>query len=212
MNIHQQTTLLFRLLCLGPLITLVSFTALADQVITDDVVIKGSMCVGTQCSDNQDFGFDTVIYQSDDPSIRFQDTSITATFPTSDWVLGFTDEGSTVIPYFYLRDEDQGVNLLVLQSGNSGGVALGAQSTVESDAISVGNSDNTRRIMFVADGIDDSDAVTMGQFTTFTTTAQTNTATEISDLNSNISDVQTSISALQVRIDALTDRLDALTP
>ncbi len=200
------------LLCLSLLMTAFGSATHADQVILDDLIIDGSMCVGSACSDNEDFGFDTIIYKSDDPTVRFQDTSSSASFPTSDWTLGFTDEGSTVIPYFYLRDVDQGVNLLILQSGNTGGVALGADATVEASAISVGSSSAQRRIMFVADGVENSDAATMGQFTTFTSTAEANVASDISTIDTNISDLQTSLTALQVRLDALTTRLDALTP
>ncbi len=200
------------LLAQGLLLTSLSFSALADQVLFDDLIINGSQCVGSACTDNEAFNFDTVLYKSDDPSVRFQDTSSSASFPTSDWEFGFTDENSTVTPYFYLKDVDGNSNLLILQSGTHGGVAIGADSTLESDSISVGSADNTRRVIFVANGVADSDAATMAQFTAFTTTAEPNVAGDIVTINSDISGLQTSLTSLQTRLESLADRIDGLTP
>lgn len=189
-----------------------SQSSYADQTIADDLIVTASMCTGSQCVNGEVFGFDSVLFKSNDPQVRFQDTSTTSSFPTSDWVFGFTDENSTVTPYFFLRDEDQASNVLVIQTGATGGLALGAASTLEASAISVGNTTTGRRIVFVADGIDATDAATMGQFTSFTTTAAANMTTEITSVNSDISQVQTDLTDLQSRIDGLLTRLDALNP
>ncbi len=196
----------------GLLLASLSFNAIADQVITDDLIVNGSQCVGSACTDNEAFGFDTIIYKSDDPVVRFQDTSSSSSFPTSDWALGFTDENSSVVPYFYLKDVDADSNLLILQSGTDGGVAIGADSTLETNAVSVGSIDNTRRIIFVADGVDDSDAATMSQFNVFTANAETNVAGDIDVINSDIGSLQTSLSDLQTRLETLATRIDGLTP
>jgi len=196
----------------GLLLASLSLSASADQVILDDLIVNGSQCVGSACTDNEAFNFDTILYKSDDPSVRFQDTSSSASFPTSDWEFGFSDDNSTVIPYFYLKDIDSNANLLVLQSGSNGGVAIGANSTLENDSISVGNADTQRKIVYVANGVADSDAANMAQFTAFTTTAEANVAGDIVNINSDISELQTSLTSLQTRLETLATRIDGLTP
>lgn len=184
----------------------------SDQIFVEDLIVKSSLCVGSECINGELFDFDTVLFKSNDPQVRFQDTSSTASFPTSDWVFGFTDENSSVTPYFFLRDEDQASNVLVLESGATGGVALGAASTLEASAVSVGNITSGRRIVFVADGIDATDAATMGQFTSFTTTAAAGMTTEINSVDNSISQMQTDLAELQSRVNGLIARLDALSP
>jgi len=196
----------------GLLLASLSFSSLADQVILDDLIVDGAQCVGSACTDNEAFNFDTILYKSDDPSVRFQDTSSSASFPTSDWEFGFSDENSTVIPYFYLKDLDSDANLLILQSGNNGGIAIGAHSTLENDSISVGNADTQRKVVYVANGVADSDAANMAQFNAFTTTAEANVAGDIVNINSDISELQTSLTSLQSRLETLATRIDGLTP
>jgi len=196
----------------GLLLASLSLSASADQVILDDLIVNGSQCVGSACTDSEAFNFDTVLYKSDDPAISFQDTSSSASFPTNDWQLGFSDDNSTVTPYFYLKDVDANANLLVLQSGTSGGVAIGADSTLEDDSISVGSANHTRKVVFVANGVADSDAANMAQFTTFTANAEANVAGDIVTINSDISNLQTSLTSLQTRLENLATRIDGLTP
>lgn len=195
----------------GLVLLILASSSYSDQVILDDLIVGRSLCAGSGCADNEAFDFDTVIYKSDDPVVRFQDTSTSASFPTSDWAFGFTDEGSTVTPYFYLKDIDSDKVLLVLESGHAGGIALGADSTVVPNAISVGSSDFQRPIMYVANGTDDSDAATMGQFNTFTSTAEANVATEITTLDGDVRSLQSSLVELQARLEQLSNRIDNLT-
>jgi flagellin-like hook-associated protein FlgL len=195
----------------GLVLLLSSPTSYSDQVILDDLIVGSSLCAGIGCADNEAFDFDTVIYKSDDPVVRFQDTSNSSSFPSSDWTFGFTDEGSTVTSYFYLKDVDADKVLLVLESGSDGGIALGADSTVVANAISVGSSDFQRRIMYVANGSDDSDAATMAQFAAFTVTAEANVASDITDLDSDVRSLQSSLGDLQARLEQLSNRIDNLT-
>lgn len=195
----------------GLVLLISSSSSYSDQVILDDLIIGSSLCAGSGCADNEAFDFDIVIYKSDDPVVRFQDTSSSSSFPSSDWAFGFTDEGSTVSPYFYLKDIDADKVLLVLESGSGGGIALGADSAVVANAVSVGNSDFQRPIMYVANGIDDSDAATMAQFNTFTATAEANVATDIATLDGDVKSLQSSLGDLQARLEQLSNRIDNLT-
>ena len=184
----------------------------ADQVILDDLIVDGSMCVGSACTENEAFDFDSIIYKSDDPVVRFQDTSSSSSFPTSVLAMGFSDEASSVTPYFYIRDVDAGQNLLILQSGSDGGIAIGAGAHVESNAVSVGSEEKSRRIIYVADGVADNDAANMAQFNAFTSSAEAKVTGEITKLDTDIATLQTSMDDLKTRLVNLADRIDALTP
>jgi hypothetical protein len=78
-----------------------------DQVIPDDLIVQGSLCVGLDCVNNESFGFDTIRLKENNTRISFNDTSVGA-FPTNDWTiranssasggasfLAFVDRGTT---------------------------------------------------------------------------------------------------------------------
>ena len=79
-----------------------------DQVIPDDLIVQGSACVGLDCVNNENFGFDTIRVKENNTRIQFDDTSTSAGFPTNNWqirannsasggasFLGFVDQGTT---------------------------------------------------------------------------------------------------------------------
>ena len=79
-----------------------------DQVIPDDLIVQGSLCVGLDCVNNENFGFDTIRVKENNTRIQFDDTSTSAGFATNNWqirandsgsggssFLGFVDQGST---------------------------------------------------------------------------------------------------------------------
>lgn len=80
-----QTSLALALLAAVP--------ARADQVIPDDLIVQGSICAGTDCVNNESFGFDTVRLKANDTRIKFEDTSV-GTFPSNDWQLTANDTDS----------------------------------------------------------------------------------------------------------------------
>jgi hypothetical protein len=79
-----------------------------DQVIPDDLIVQGSACVGLDCVNNESFGFDTIRLKENNTRLQFDDTSVSAGFPTNNWqirangsgsgngsFLGFVDQGDT---------------------------------------------------------------------------------------------------------------------
>ena len=81
---------------------------LFDQVIPDDLIVQGSACVGLDCVNNENFGFDTIRVKENNTRIQFDDTSTSAGFATNNWqirandsasggasFLGFVDQGGT---------------------------------------------------------------------------------------------------------------------
>ena len=58
---------------------------ISDQVIPDDLIVQGSECVGLDCVNNENFGFDTIRLKENNLRIHFDDTSVSAGFPANDW-------------------------------------------------------------------------------------------------------------------------------
>lgn len=82
--------------------------AFPDQVIPDDLIVQGSACVGLDCVNNENFGFDTIRLKENNTRLQFDDTSTSAGFPTNNWqiranssssggdsFLGFVDQGAS---------------------------------------------------------------------------------------------------------------------
>ncbi|PCJ83653.1 MAG: hypothetical protein COA54_15170 [Thiotrichaceae bacterium] len=64
----------------------------SDQVILDDLIVRGGndlngsgVCIGPDCADFEEFGFDGIKLKANDPLIVFDDTSASASFPSNDW-------------------------------------------------------------------------------------------------------------------------------
>lgn len=184
----------------------VSLTVQADQVIPDDLIVQGSVCVGAECQNNESFGFDTVRLKGENPIIRFLDTSV-GSFPGNDWSLGIADHAEGEPTRFFIFDDSGNIPVLVLEGGATGGVALGAGSALEPGAVSVGAAGSERRVANVADAVEDTDAVNLGQFNAFKTEVNDNFATELATERAELDE---DIAALQDSLQALTNRLDTL--
>ncbi|UWQ93523.1 hypothetical protein K3727_21720 (plasmid) [Rhodobacteraceae bacterium M382] len=82
--------------------------AQADQVILDDLIVDGSICVGMDCVNGESFGFDTLRLKENNLRIKAQDTSNSASFPTNDWQLTFNDSTNGGQNKFSIDDVDGG--------------------------------------------------------------------------------------------------------
>lgn len=65
-----------------------------DFVIADDLIVQGSACVGLDCVDGENFGFDTIRVKENNTRIQFDDTSTSAGFATNNWQLRANAQGS----------------------------------------------------------------------------------------------------------------------
>ena len=74
-----------------------------DQVIPDDLIVQGSICVGFDCVNNESFGFDTIRMKENNLRIKAEDTSV-GSFPTNDWQLTFNDSSSGGASKFSVED------------------------------------------------------------------------------------------------------------
>jgi hypothetical protein len=79
-----------------------------DFVIADDLIVQGSACVGLDCVDGENFGFDTIRMKENNTRLQYDDTSTSAGFPSNNWqiranssasgggnFLAFVDQGTT---------------------------------------------------------------------------------------------------------------------
>ncbi len=78
--------------------------ATKDQVIPDDLIVQGSACVGLDCVNNENFGFDTIRLKENNLRIHFDDTSTQAGFPANDWRLIANDSASGGSSKFSIED------------------------------------------------------------------------------------------------------------
>jgi hypothetical protein len=77
--------------------------AVPDQVIPDDLIVQGSICVGFDCVNGESFGFDTIRLKENNLRIKFEDTSV-GTFPTNDWQLTANSDASGGASKFSIDD------------------------------------------------------------------------------------------------------------
>lgn len=82
--------------------------AQADQVIADDLILQGSLCVGLDCVNGESFGADTIRLKENNLRIHFQDTSNSASFPTTDWRIFVNDSSNGGASKFAIQDADAG--------------------------------------------------------------------------------------------------------
>jgi hypothetical protein len=74
------------------------------QVIAEDLVVQGSECVGIDCTATESFGFDTIRLKENNLRIKFEDTSSSTGFPSSDWQLTANDSASGGANKFSIED------------------------------------------------------------------------------------------------------------
>ena len=75
-----------------------------DQVILDDLIVKGNGCIGIDCVNNESFGTDTLRLKTTAIRIKFEDTSSSAGFPSNDWQLTANDSETGGANKFSIED------------------------------------------------------------------------------------------------------------
>ena len=120
-----------------------------DQVFNDDLIVVGSACVGQDCVNNENFGFDTERLKENNLRIHFDDTSSTGSFPSNDWRITINDSANGGASYFAIEDATAGnipfrvaagagANALVVSS-SSGNVGFGTATPVLDLHVASGN-------------------------------------------------------------------------
>jgi hypothetical protein len=88
-----------------------------DIVHNDDVIITGSLAVGFDSVNGEDFGFDTIKLKENNLRILFDDTSSVAGYSANDWRLTANDSTSGGASYFAIEDATTARTLFTLRAG-----------------------------------------------------------------------------------------------
>ncbi|MCP4663217.1 MAG: hypothetical protein GY856_48110, partial [bacterium] len=75
-----------------------------DFVINDDLIVDGSACIGFDCVNGESFGFDTIRVKENNLRIKFDDTSVAASYPRNDWQLTANDSANGGASKFSIDD------------------------------------------------------------------------------------------------------------
>jgi hypothetical protein len=125
---------------------------LKDQVFFDDLIVFGSACVGQDCVNGENFGFDTGRYRENNLRIHFFDTSNSASFPTNDWRIVINDSSNGGANYFAVEDSDASRQVFRIEAGaqanaiyaRNNSVGLGTSSPIVELHITDGDSPTIR--------------------------------------------------------------------
>ncbi|WP_300528925.1 hypothetical protein [Maricaulis sp.] len=137
----------------GSMMLGLSTAATADQVFNDDVIITFSLCVGNDCVNGESFGFDTIRLKENNLRIGFNDTSVSASFPTNDWEIEVNSSQNGGANYFAIDDVSGGRTPFRVEAGaptgalwvdSAGDVGIGQQTPVVDLHVTSGNTPTLR--------------------------------------------------------------------
>lgn len=121
-------------------------------VVADDLIVKGSACIGKGCTTSEIFGSDTLRLKDSVIRQKFEDTSGTG-FPTNDWQITINDPTLGSADKFSIEDVDHATIPFTLEGGapsdavyvdDGGSVGIGTSTPVGS--LHVQRSDGTASI------------------------------------------------------------------
>ena len=124
-----------------------------DQVFLDDLIVEGSACVGLDCANGENFGFDTLRLKENNLRIKFDDTSASASFPNNDWQLTANDSGNGGANKFSLDDITGGKTPFTVEAAapshslyvdDAGNIGVGTSTPVVEVHIKDGDSPTLR--------------------------------------------------------------------
>ncbi len=90
-----------------------------DEVILDDLIVGGNLCVGTDCANDESFGSHVLRLKENNLRIGFVDTSTSADFPSNDWTLVANDVANGGADRFSIEDTTAGKTPFTILAGAS---------------------------------------------------------------------------------------------
>ena len=127
--------------------------AKADIVHLDDVIATFSMCIGNDCVNGENFGFDTLRLKENNLRIHFDDTSTSASFPKNDWRILANDTSNGGGNYLAIEDSTAGRQVFRVDAGapansirvdSAGDVGVGEDNPVVELHVTDGDSPTLR--------------------------------------------------------------------
>lgn len=107
-----KNSVLSKVLCVPLFLPITN--VIADQQFQDDVIVIGSLCVGVDCVNGENFNFDTIRLKENNLRIRFTDTSSSSSFPTTDWEITINDSANGGANFFRIANIDENKNPLTI--------------------------------------------------------------------------------------------------
>lgn len=123
------------------------------QVFTQDVIVQGSLCVGIDCVNGENFGFDTQRFKENNLRIHFDDTSSSASFPSNDWRITINGSNNGDDSYFSIDDATAGRSPFRIEAGapsnalrvdDAGNIGIGTAAPVVEVHVNDGDSPTLR--------------------------------------------------------------------
>jgi len=102
--------------------------------LTGDLTVRNSLCVGGDCADYENYGYDTFRLKENNLRIHFDDTSSTGSFPYNDWRITINDSA------------DGGANYFSIDDATGGRVPFKIEAGARSNALYVDNGGSYARI------------------------------------------------------------------
>jgi hypothetical protein len=95
---------------------ILSTSALASVIKTDDLIVQGSQCVGSDCTDGMNFEENTIVLKENNLHIRFQDTSVLDVLGQS-WNLSANSARNEGKSYFQFELKSLVIDTVLLSDG-----------------------------------------------------------------------------------------------
>jgi hypothetical protein len=89
----------------------------ANTFFTDDVSAQGGVCAGLDCTSAESYGFASAKLKENNTRLKFEDTSATAGFATTDWQLSANDTFSGGANKFFVEDLTAATVPLLIEGG-----------------------------------------------------------------------------------------------
>lgn len=94
-----------------------AFQAFGDQVISDNLSVRGKIAAGVDASSAENFSGFTILLKENNTRIRFDDTSNSGAFPNNDWQLTANDSANGGRNKFSIDDITAGRTLFTIDAG-----------------------------------------------------------------------------------------------
>ncbi len=92
-------------------------TSQLEYTYNEDLYVKGSLCVGTDCADPETWGYDVLRLKENNLRVHFDDTSATSSFPANDWRILLNDTADAGANYFAIEDATSGDVPFLIEAG-----------------------------------------------------------------------------------------------
>jgi hypothetical protein len=88
-----------------------------NTLFTDDVAAKGGVCAGVDCISPESYGAATLKLKANNTRLKFEDTSTSAGFPTTDWQISANDIFSGGLNKLFVEDLTAATSPFVIEGG-----------------------------------------------------------------------------------------------